>query len=81
MRPNDLGVPDIKALVAFGRVGIELFRARLMTLIALCGFLALGGYTVYLGSWIGAAVCGIAALVFIVAIRAETGRIERSDNA
>lgn len=72
MKQGDMGIPDIQALVRFGAVGVQMFMARILSVIALVGFFALAFYVVYPpASWIGAVVCGIAALVLISVLRAE----------
>lgn len=63
---------DIKMLVAFGKVGVQLLASRLLSLVALFGVVALSGYSVYMSSWQGAACVAILALfVFQPALKAE----------
>lgn len=73
MTTNDMQLPDLKALVSFGRLGFKLLAVRMMTMTALIGILALSGYVAYNPTWQGAACVGIVALlVFQPALKAET---------
>ena len=66
-------IPDLQALVRFGILGMAMASARLLSIIALCGVLAISFYSVYFHSWIGACCAGILALFcFIPALKAET---------
>ena len=70
-------IPDIKALVAFAKVGIGMMASRMLSLLSLIGILAISAYSVYFSSWQGAACVGIMAVsVFIPALKAETKRDE-----
>ena len=81
MNLNDMGVPDVKMLVAFGKVGIQMLASRLLSLTALFGTIALGAYAVYTASYIGAGVVLILALfVFIPALKSESGRAQEVKN-
>lgn len=72
---NDMGIPDLQALVRFGKLGMAMMAARLLSLTALAGTLAISFYSVYFHSWIGACCASILALFcFIPALRAETGK-------
>lgn len=80
MAPNDMGIPDIAALVRFGRLGMAMFASRVLSILALSAFFGLCFYTVYApASWIGAAVCAIAAIVCMFAMRAEAAARQPSD--
>ena len=73
MNDENMEMPDVKALVAFGKLGFSLMASRLMSVIALFGVLALGGFTIYIGSWQGVAVTAIIAwFVFRLALKAES---------
>lgn len=75
MNMNDLQVPDYRALVAFGKLGIEIMASRMLSLLALFGLIAIAAYSVYAVSWQGAVCVAIVAVfVFIPALRAETNR-------
>jgi hypothetical protein len=81
MNLNDIGVPDISALVRFGRLGVQMMASRILSLTALFGIIALSAYSVYDASYIGAAICLILALfVFIPALKSETGRAQEVKN-
>ena len=73
MTNEDMGLQEVKALVAFGRLGLAIIASRMLSMLALVGVLALGGYTVYSNSWQGVAVTAIVAwFVFRLALRSET---------
>lgn len=75
MNLNDMGAPDLRTLATAVRFSLAVVGARVLSILALCGFFALCFYALYSPvQWIGAVVCGIAALVFIVAVRAESVR-------
>lgn len=75
MNMNDLKMPDLEALVAFGKMGVKMLASRAVTLLSLLGLLSLGGYAVYASSWQGVVVVAILALlVFRPALAAETGQ-------
>jgi hypothetical protein len=77
MNMNDIGVPDISALVRFGRLGVQMMASRILSLTALFGIIALSAYSVYNESHVGAAICLVLALfVFIPSIKAESGRAQ-----
>ena len=81
MNLNDIGVPDISALVRFGRIGVQMMASRILSLTALFGTIALGAYAVYTASYIGAGVVLILALfVFIPALKSESGRAQEVKN-
>lgn len=70
---KELDLPDLQALVRFGKLGMAMASARLLSIIALAGVLAISFYSVYFHSWIGACCAGILALFcFIPALRAES---------
>lgn len=72
---EDFQLPDIKALVAFGKLGMAMIASRMLSLVALFGTVALSAYAIYASSWQGAACVGILALlVFRPALRAEVRR-------
>lgn len=62
---------DLQALVKFGQLGIRMGQARILSIVALLGFVGIGVYAAYLGSWQAVAVSGIAALVAMSAVRSE----------
>ena len=62
---------SIRALTAFGKVGVEMLQARILSILALTGYLGLAGFVSYAPSWHGVALCGILALVAISAFRGE----------
>ena len=73
MQMNEIRLPDLQALIAFGKVGVNLLASRILSMTALFGTIALGAYAVYASSWQGAAITGILALfVFIPALKAES---------
>jgi asparagine N-glycosylation enzyme membrane subunit Stt3 len=75
-----MGVPDVKMLVAFGKVGIEMLASRILSLAALFGIIALAAYSVYAVSWIGASCVAILAVfTFIPAVKLESNRKENHD--
>lgn len=79
---SELKLPDVKALVAFGRVGVAILASRLLSLTALFGVVALSAYVAYSPSWQGAACVGVLALfVFIPALKAESGSKASSGEA
>ncbi len=63
---------DLKALAAFGKLGLDLAASRILSYSALAGVVALGGIVAYSPTWQGAAVDGILALCFWVAVKAES---------
>lgn len=70
---TELKLPDLEALVAFGKVGVQMLASRLLTLFSLFGCVTLGAYTVYTSSWQGVCVTAILALfVFLPALKLET---------
>lgn len=73
MRRDGLQLPDIKALVSFGKMGMEMMASRMLSLLALVGVLALSVFVVHNPSVIGAVVLAtIAVAVFIPALMAES---------
>jgi hypothetical protein len=75
-----IDLPDMKALVAFAKVGISMMASRMLSLLALSGILALAAYSVYFTSVIGAGCVSIIAIfVFIPALKAESRREEAKD--
>jgi hypothetical protein len=81
MKMDEIRIPDIEALVAFGKVGIQMMASRMLSLLSLFGIIALSSYSVYASSWQGAACVGVLALlVFGPALKAETkGREAKSE--
>lgn len=67
---------DIKSLVAFGKLGMDLAGSRILSLCALAGVVAISAYSVYDASWQGAVCTGIVALCFWASVRVEAGRKE-----
>ena len=70
---------DYKALVAFGKLGMDLAASKILSLSALVGVVALGAYVAYNPTWHGAVVDGILALCFVVAVKAESKRGAREE--
>ena len=64
-------IDTVRALVRFGRLGLEMLAVRILSVLALAGYLGLAGYVAYNPSWQGVSVCGILAIVAISAFRAE----------
>lgn len=64
-------VDQIKSLVAFGKVGMQMLGARILSIIGLLGFLGLAGYVAYNPTWHGVSLCAILAMVVICAFRGE----------
>ena len=74
---NELGLPDMKALIAFGKMGFMLLSSRILSIVALTGTIALSAYVAYAPSWQGAACVGVVALFgFGPALKAEAKREE-----
>jgi hypothetical protein len=72
---NDIGVPDLKVMFAYAKVGIQMLASRILSLTALFGVVALAGYVTYNPSWQGASVVAVIALfVFVPALKAESTR-------
>lgn len=73
MNMNELKLPDVAALVAFGKLGLRLIASRAMSLLALLGCVALSTAVVYSPSWQGAAVAvGAMVFIFLPALKAES---------
>ena len=80
MKMNEFELPDVRALVAFGKVGVQLLASRVLSMLALVGVLALAGYSVYAVSWQGVAgVAILAVFVFIPALKAESKHEEKTE--
>lgn len=62
---------QLKAITAFGKVGIAMLQARMLSLIAEFALAGLCGFVAYSPTWHGVTLCGILALVAISAFRAE----------
>jgi hypothetical protein len=74
---NDIGVPDLKVMFAYAKVGIQMLSSRILSLTALFGIIALSAYSVYNASYVGAAIVATLALfVFIPSLKAESGRAQ-----
>lgn len=69
-------VADIKALVAFGRLGVELAGMRLLSLVSLLGMLFLAWWVASTPApaWQSVVVVMVVALCFLAAVRAESGQ-------
>jgi len=65
-------LPDVRALVAFGKLGMELAGSKILSLCALFGVVAIAAYSVYAASYIGAVCSAILAACFAVAVKAES---------
>lgn len=80
MKMNELGIPDVKALVAFGKLGLAILASRMLSMTALLGILALSADSIYASSWQGAVcVAVLAFLVFMPALKAEAKRDAKED--
>lgn len=72
MNLNDVKLPDVQALVAFGKLGVQVLSSRMLSLVGAGGVFALSFYVVYNPSWQGAACVTVTALaVFMPALKAE----------
>ena len=73
MKMNDIGLPDVKALVAFGKIGMAIMGAKIVSLVSIVGIIALAAYVIYAPSWQGAAVVACVGLLGVLpAINAES---------
>lgn len=54
-------IDQVKALVAFGKLGLAIIASRMLSIISLFGLVALASYSVYAQSWQGVAETGIIA--------------------
>lgn len=70
---NPIG--DIQALVAFGRIGVMMLAARVLSIFALLGLLFLAWWVASTPAptWHSVVVLGMVALCFLAAVRAESG--------
>jgi len=50
------GAEDVRALVAFGKVGAWLMASKILSILGLFLGVGLGAYTVYAQSWQGVAI-------------------------
>lgn len=72
---SNLKLPDVTALVAFGKLGCAVLASRMLSLLALVGVLALAAYVAYSPSNVGlAAVAIVAIFAFMPALKAESGQ-------
>ncbi len=62
---------NLKALVAFGKLGMDLAASRILRLCALVGVVALAAYVAYNPTLYGAVCTAIVALCFWAAVKAE----------
>lgn len=62
---------DVKALVAYGRVGIELMASKIVSLVCATGTVALSAYLIYSPSWQGVAVVYAMVVVSMAAFKSE----------
>jgi hypothetical protein len=62
---------DVQALVAFGKLGMDLAASKILSLCALVGVVALAAFVAYSPSLYGAVCTAIVAICFIAAVRAE----------
>ena len=67
-------IDEVKAMLAFGRVGVSMFLARILSVVGLVGIIGLGFYVAWKPTWEGVASLGILALCFARAVTAETGQ-------
>jgi|HubBroStandDraft_2_1064218.scaffolds.fasta_scaffold11246_8 hypothetical protein len=80
MKMNEPTLPDLQALVAFGKLGIAILSARMLSVLALLATVALSGFVAYSPSWQGAACVLVLALVcFYPSLRVESARQEREN--
>lgn len=72
MDMSEVKLPDVRALVAFGKLGVRVLASRMLSLLSLAGVIALSVGVVYSPSLYGAAVVGVMALFcFIPSLKAE----------
>jgi hypothetical protein len=72
---ENIKLPDMQALLAFGKVGVNMMAARILSVTSLAGVIGVSAYVSYNQSWQGVAVCAIMAFfVFGPALRAESAR-------
>jgi hypothetical protein len=77
---HDIGVPDLKVMFSYAKVGIQMLASRILSLTALFGIIALSAYSIYNASWIGASCVAILAVfTFIPAVKLESNRKENHD--
>lgn len=67
MKPN-----EIEAMIAVGRIGLNLAASRMMSISSIFGVVALAAYLIYSPSWQGVLVVGFVAVVAITALRLES---------
>lgn len=72
---SDLNLPDIQALVSFGKIGMAIIASRLISILSMLGIVALSAYAIYASSWQGASCVAILSIfVFIPSLKLETSR-------
>jgi hypothetical protein len=76
-------IADVKALVAFGRLGVMLLGARILSVGMMFGLLFLAWWiaSTAIPSWHAVVVTCVVALCFIAAVRAETGHRQTAEGS
>lgn len=70
---------DLKALAAFGKLGLDLAASKILSLTVVFGIVAISSYSVYAASWQGAACVVVMAFCFMVAVRAESRQAPKEE--
>lgn len=65
-------IDQLKILTQFGKVGVQMLSARILSMLSLAGLLGAGGATIFFPSWHAVCVCVILAVVAISAHRGES---------
>lgn len=65
-------IDQVKALTAFGKVGVQMLSARILSMLSLLGLLGVGAGTLFYPTWHAVCVCAILAVVAISAHRGES---------
>lgn len=79
MDMSEIKLPEVKVLVAFGRIGVDLVASRMLSMTTLFGVVAVSSYSVYAASWQGAACVVVMAFCFMVAVRAESRQAPKEE--
>lgn len=65
-------IDRVKALTAFGMMGVQMLSARILSILSLAGLLGVGTAVVFYPTWHAVCVCAILAVVAISAHRGES---------
>lgn len=65
-------IDQVKTLVSFGKVGVQMLSARILSILSLAGLLGVGAAVVFYPTWHGVCVCAILAVVAVSAHRGES---------